>query len=1786
MASGPQTQWDFGLDENVSSEKRDSTPAEEYDENLQQRASDETEELLQQLLSLEKEKIRLAKSKGQLTLQQLQSRVANLQQDIVSLKEPNETSHRISKPPKAERLLSHDSSIADSSIDNEYEDLEGDEEDGLSVSSPHDGKHNIKPKRLDKLLHRHSESSATPLIHSSTATASSSSSIPNRPSSFRATSQQQFHSGLTNSSASSFRINHHRYTTQGSSSNASANNNNSVVTPLITMPNALNYAVTLRDKRQHATNIASTFSPEASVGTSAQSNQPPSSPSATQSSASNKSATGDIGGVGSRDRRSSIHAVQARYSRSGPSNSSTSAGQMNASAAHLNPTSSPATTAEALLMMKNSEQGHYFSDSASDYSANSRSVSVDRPLSPEHHHVLPPSAHPHPNTFLHSTVNDHNASHHASHRQDSVSTTSSSATSLLQDQSNFLDPDFTHIYNSPHKTPAHASANNASNSTSASKERNILEFCMVEADWQYLRRLHSATDPTALSASSVAAAMASPSHGTSSATSGANKIDSNINRTNNAAAHLKSMNSFVPPSMIDRFPPDIIHDTTSHTRDIQEQSFFFPSGVHLEITSQSIRDVTTRPYYHKRHIVPFANRDGIPLYACCLTVQQSYTLEEIYAIDPGIVAHLVSQYQAKYASISIQRAYRAYVVWKKQQAWTQQLQTQLKSTNKSSTNASTTAATASSSSFFGSKATSNNNVTPRTQSVTSSSFFGHYSSSTANSNSNSNNNINQKMSGKGSEAGSLGGSMHGGGVYSPTNAQLTQLHQQQQQLLAQHQMKTSSMHKELLHSSTSSTASTATASTTASTVKSTSLFSRLFRSSSASNAVVSQAASAADNSTAGGVSTPAAGVAITPGVTMSSSSSSSSSSVETKQVGALVQPVGLFSPLGDSTNQSTSASTTATVAATPPTPSVASRLSFFHRTSITATTTSTTAPPTPQPPSAKALDSDGKVGDSAIASVQKLSLTMAENQSTTSNVMSGSTPVTPHRHARVRLPSDRNRSFDQDEEKDDDDDDDDEDKSEDEADDEETEGMKKELGDDNITDTMSSPVDLSPAADSVTKRESSSEVNKEPINEGLPSESARVDLSSPMPTNPDVSVGTSTYPSYYQSYSHTQHQKKPSHYCSRFNLIHDSTFFFDKVIVGQRCYCLISPLPEYTFLFTMLDILAQAENNKVSAGSSNSSSGIYSSPSPSPGSHHASPEQRHHFLYQIGEYMQRMWARPGHVLHVQDFAFNFAVTQDLQLSGIRNRVLEKLAFRKHHHHQHHHLLTNNNTNSTDNTNIKKTASDESSLSRSPSGNNARDKAEEALSAGREALIASASSTSSDRLSQLVPAVKPAASAPAAAAKKYAFRVRDYVKIPHSYVDALLPTSEWALAVLITHVSAPTIFKMVNLLLMEKSLIIYGQNAGVVTAITFAIAQLLSPFLWEGIFIPLVPDNAREMFGAPVPLLLGTISPPRLADVSSSTAVLHVNDHMATIYYDNCPVATTTASIVHSRHPSTSVQPSVPAARTAIQNSVVPVEEKLARIKSIEFTAWFVRLPEVTADLPIDSEIVKRIEYTRRLLGQFAKDGVHVCYPWRELVASYSVPKSQRRSSTASYPTSSHQPEASSSTSATNSSNTEDARPSVNGRNQKVLPLKDETLEVHNQIDRLFLSHMPVIIRSQLRIILSVMKRYNATMCGTDLFYDDPSTWKRFLRLNPVTQTEEFYPDNYLEPLRSKLEFQDAMVHTQLFVSFMDRMRREAAVLDQVREFIGHWIYCRIVVKRAQQRRKDPKARFRSFLSSK
>jgi hypothetical protein len=297
---------------------------------------------------------------------------------------------------------------------------------------------------------------------------------------------------------------------------------------------------------------------------------------------------------------------------------------------------------------------------------------------------------------------------------------------------------------------------------------------------------------------------------------------------------------------------------------------------------------------------------------------------------------------------------------------------------------------------------------------------------------------------------------------------------------------------------------------------------------------------------------------------------------------------------------------------------------------------------------------------------------------------------------------------------------------------------------------------------------------------------------------------------------------------------------------------------------------------------------------------------------------------------------------------------------------------------------------------------------------------------------------------------------------------------WSVAAIVSVLNPATIISLLNILILEKSLIVQGQNVSMVTAITSAIAGLLVPFRWQGVFIPLVPANAMEILQAPVPFIVGTCMAYRREDVSPTAAILDLDKIL-----QSCG------------------------------------QEELWSEKS------FVELPEVSVMMPIDHILRGTLSNATKLLTS-------------------RLPEDK--------------------------SNLQLATFLVDMTDEEKLAIKE---------------------------VRHVIEHHNVLFCG-DLIVGDG--WKKYGAYDSSTGEFEFFPQWFLDHQRSILEFQDVVVHTQLFVSYVDNLRVEylqkhsqrfvflLSPIDVIpnplsppsplREFISIWIYFRYHLRK-QKRAMEP-----------
>lgn len=356
-----------------------------------------------------------------------------------------------------------------------------------------------------------------------------------------------------------------------------------------------------------------------------------------------------------------------------------------------------------------------------------------------------------------------------------------------------------------------------------------------------------------------------------------------------------------------------------------------------------------------------------------------------------------------------------------------------------------------------------------------------------------------------------------------------------------------------------------------------------------------------------------------------------------------------------------------------------------------------------------------------------------------------------------------------------------------------------------------------------------------------------------------------------------------------------------------------------------------------------------------------------------------------------------------------------------------------------------------------------------------------------------------------------------------YVERLLfdpykypTTQEWTTAVLFSCLSSVQIFKICNLLLMEKSLVIVGEDVGIVTALAFAVSALLTPFQWQGVFIPLVPNMVREIFDAPVPFIVGSTAAPVAGEVSTSAAVL--------VIQKTVPVSTNLSKSLSMSKASSSRK------KSAVDLQRDKLRQEALSTGIVGFSGWFTRLPEVNTDVPIEGELTEAVNRACKFF-QFE----YIFERRRSKLYSNQTGASRVKISESQIPT----------------------------------ILNDY---VHDkQINIMLMNHMSSPEVRLVNNVLELMSCHNLRFTG-DLC--DYTAWPRYVRCYSASGDEEFLPELFMEPIKRLLEFHEAVVQTQMFVGFVDRIRVEQKSLDPFRLFLRDWIYFRLymrgVVKSAHQ----------------
>jgi len=104
--------------------------------------------------------------------------------------------------------------------------------------------------------------------------------------------------------------------------------------------------------------------------------------------------------------------------------------------------------------------------------------------------------------------------------------------------------------------------------------------------------------------------------------------------------------------------------------------------------------------------------------------------------------------------------------------------------------------------------------------------------------------------------------------------------------------------------------------------------------------------------------------------------------------------------------------------------------------------------------------------------------------------------------------------------------------------------------------------------------------------------------------------------------------------------------------------------------------------------------------------------------------------------------------------------------------------------------------------------------------------------------------------------------------------------QWGFSILLMDIGPDSLVLMLKLLLMERSILVLGENLEEVTACACSLLELLEPFEWSSVFLPVLPYKMLDFVTSPVPFVAGMAvnDYARVCAVEKDPRTLDAMDH--------------------------------------------------------------------------------------------------------------------------------------------------------------------------------------------------------------------------------------------------------------------------------------------------------------------
>jgi len=99
--------------------------------------------------------------------------------------------------------------------------------------------------------------------------------------------------------------------------------------------------------------------------------------------------------------------------------------------------------------------------------------------------------------------------------------------------------------------------------------------------------------------------------------------------------------------------------------------------------------------------------------------------------------------------------------------------------------------------------------------------------------------------------------------------------------------------------------------------------------------------------------------------------------------------------------------------------------------------------------------------------------------------------------------------------------------------------------------------------------------------------------------------------------------------------------------------------------------------------------------------------------------------------------------------------------------------------------------------------------------------------------------------------------------------------KFGLAVTLQVLPKESIFLLISAVMQEKRIVVVSPNMRVLTSVVLSIVPLIRPFVYQSVFLPVIPLSLQVVYTAPVPFVVGATTFPKESELNDELVIVDI-----------------------------------------------------------------------------------------------------------------------------------------------------------------------------------------------------------------------------------------------------------------------------------------------------------------------